>query len=111
MEELTEEIFDKIDTLCEEINEFIDSKKYSEALGLCEKGYSLLPEPKENWYASFWFYVTFGDIYFLIKRADVKIISSGNGGVVKTFLYKIRNQHKTFLLIILFLILYYPRER
>lgn len=36
-------------------------------------------------------YLANQDIYFLIKRADVKIISSGDGSVVKSFLYKIRN--------------------
>ena len=36
-------------------------------------------------------YLANKDIYYLIKNADIEIISSGNGSKVKTFLFKIRN--------------------
>ena len=36
-------------------------------------------------------YLSIQDIHYLIKKADIKIISSGNGSKVKTFLFKLRN--------------------
>ena len=36
-------------------------------------------------------YLANQDIYFIIKNADIKIISSGNGNKIKSLLYKLRN--------------------
>jgi competence protein ComEC len=36
-------------------------------------------------------YLANKDIYFLIKNADLKIISNGNGSKIKSWLYKLRN--------------------
>jgi competence protein ComEC len=36
-------------------------------------------------------YLANKDIYYIIKNADIKIISNGNGSKIKTLLYKLRN--------------------
>lgn len=36
-------------------------------------------------------YLANQDIYFMIKNADLKVISSGNGNTIKSLLYKLRN--------------------
>jgi len=36
-------------------------------------------------------YLANKDIYYIIKNADIKIISTGNGSVIKSLLYKLRN--------------------
>lgn len=36
-------------------------------------------------------YLANRDIYYIIKNADIKIISNGNGNKIKTLLYKLRN--------------------
>ncbi|MCB1178324.1 MAG: hypothetical protein KDK36_12135 [Leptospiraceae bacterium] len=65
MEELDDELSDKVSEILEKIKESMDRKKYDDALKFAMKGLKLLPEPKIKWEPCLWLLVTIGDVNFL----------------------------------------------
>lgn len=64
-EELDEELFDQIQALAEEGNDFLDEDQFDAAVAKFEEAYSKLPQPAEEWEASTWLMASIGDAHFM----------------------------------------------
>lgn len=65
------------DTIAGQIDQYamrgdvlMEEGKIAEAVALYEKGYKIIPEPKEAYEASLWFLVAIGDAYWYNKNWD-----------------------------------------
>jgi tetratricopeptide (TPR) repeat protein len=63
MLELSDDIYQEIQRLCQEGNNF-ESSNLEQALSCFQKAWEFLPEPKTNWSAALWILVAIGDIQF-----------------------------------------------
>ena len=63
--ELPDDVFARITDLCEEGNDFAEQESFSEALGVFQRAWDLLPEPAVQWQAATWILAALGDVYFL----------------------------------------------
>lgn len=65
-QELTDEIIDQIDELCEKGNEYSDNEKYAEAIKVWAKALALIPSPQNSFSQSQWLETSIGDAWFLL---------------------------------------------
>ena len=65
MNELTDQVHEKITSLSAKGDNLAEKGKYSEALAIYWEAWDLLPEPKTNWDAATWLLVAIGDANFL----------------------------------------------
>ncbi|WP_416192408.1 tetratricopeptide repeat protein [Neisseria sp. CCUG12390] len=65
MESLNQDLYQKINALCDQGDELADNGQFSEALKQYKEAWKLLPEPKEQWEAATWILVAMGDVNFL----------------------------------------------
>lgn len=65
MDELSEEIINKLNELAEIGNDYYDQEKYDEALKVWEEALSLIPHPQQFYSQTVWFLASIGDIYFI----------------------------------------------
>lgn len=68
--ELTDEIYDQIEELSEQGNDYCDEEKWEKAIKCFHKALELLPEPKEDWEAATWLYAALGDAFFFLEKYD-----------------------------------------
>lgn len=61
-----DEVFDRIEELCERGEEYMDIGKYRPAIKKFWKAFDLLPEPKTQYPAGTWLLVSIGDINFQV---------------------------------------------
>lgn len=61
-----DEVFDRIEELCERGDEYMEIEKYRPALKKFWKAFDLLPEPKTQYPAGTWLLVSIGDINFQV---------------------------------------------
>ncbi|SHG41624.1 tetratricopeptide repeat protein [Pedobacter caeni] len=66
-EELDDELYEQIESLSEEGNEFVDEDDYAAALEKFKEALVLVPEPKTKWEAAFWLYASMGDMYLFLE--------------------------------------------
>lgn len=66
-EELDDELYEQIESLSEEGNEFVDEDDYAAALKKFKEALALVPEPKTKWEAAFWLYASIGDMYLFLE--------------------------------------------
>ena len=59
--ELPLEIYDKVDDLSSEGNDFCDAGQFDDAIAKWSEALDLLPEPKSDWEASTWLWASIGD--------------------------------------------------
>lgn len=62
-----DEVFDRIEDLCDAGEELMDEGKYDQALKKFWKAFTILPEPKTQYPSGTWLLVSIGDIYFIFK--------------------------------------------
>ncbi|HEX2901534.1 MAG TPA: hypothetical protein VHS96_17605 [Bacteroidia bacterium] len=65
MAELSNEVYDEIQSLCETADALADGGEYADALKKYWEAFELIPEPKEDWEASLWVLGAIGDANFL----------------------------------------------
>lgn len=63
-----DEVFDKIEELCDKGEAYLDKEKYRPALKRFWKAFDLLPEPQTQYPAGTWLLVSIGDINFQVKN-------------------------------------------
>jgi tetratricopeptide (TPR) repeat protein len=63
--ELSDDVFTRITELCEEGNDLAEQEAFTEALGMFQQAWELLPEPAVQWEAATWILAAIGDVYFL----------------------------------------------
>lgn len=68
IQELTEEICDKIEELSEQGNEYMDEENYSDAIKVWKQALSLIPNPQNVYSESQWLETSIGDAYFLSEN-------------------------------------------
>ena len=86
-EELGDEVFDKIEVLCDKGDAYLEREKYRSALQKYWKAFNLLPEPQTQYPAGTWLLTVIGDVNFIVKnyKEGVKNLSAakkfpeGNG--------------------------------
>ncbi len=66
MEKLNDELYERIEELSEEGNEFADEEQYAQAKDKFEEALSLVPAPKTDWEAALWLYASIGDMNFML---------------------------------------------
>lgn len=76
-----DEVFDRIETLCERGDEYMEEEKYRPALKKFWKAFDLLPEPKTQYPAGTWLLVSIGDINFQVKnyKGGVETLNRAKG--------------------------------
>ncbi len=67
MEELDDDIYNRITDLSEEGNTLAGEENYSLALEKFKEALTLIPEPKKDWEASLWLYASIGDMFYSKK--------------------------------------------
>lgn len=65
-----DDVFDKIEELCERGEELADAGKIRPALSTFWKAYDLIPEPKNQYPAGTWLLVTIGDLNFQVQNYE-----------------------------------------
>ncbi|MDR2147822.1 MAG: hypothetical protein LBE91_15325 [Tannerella sp.] len=68
MAELEDKIYDRIEILSEEGNEYADNEQYEEAVSKFKQALDLVPSPKTDWEASMWLNASMGDMYFMLSE-------------------------------------------
>jgi tetratricopeptide (TPR) repeat protein len=68
IQELSNEICDKIEELSEQGNEYIDEENYTEAIKVWTQALSLIPKPQNVYAESQWLETSIGDAYFLSQN-------------------------------------------
>lgn len=68
MNELDDKLYSRILKLCALGEEYIDIKKYQEAIVQFEEAFKLLPAPKSAWEAGSWILSAIGDCYFIMEN-------------------------------------------
>lgn len=71
--EMTDEMQDLLDDLCEQGNEEMDNENYAKAIEYFNKAFATLPEPKDEWEASAWLYTSIGDAYFCMEKPETAL--------------------------------------
>lgn len=66
-EELDDELYEQIESLSEEGNEFVEEDDYAAALNKFKEALALVPEPKIKWEAAFWLYAGIGDMCLFLE--------------------------------------------
>ena len=66
MAELDDKLYERIEELSEEGNEFADEERYAQARAKFEEALSLVPAPKTDWEAALWLYASIGDMNFML---------------------------------------------
>lgn len=61
-----DEVFDRIEELCDRGDEYMEREKYRPALKKFWKAFDLLPEPKTQYPSGTWLLVSIGDINFQV---------------------------------------------
>jgi tetratricopeptide (TPR) repeat protein len=67
MQELDDDLYDRILELSEEGNHLADADSYEAAHKKFEEALDLVPNPKIDWEASLWLYASIGDMYFFLR--------------------------------------------
>ena len=67
VQELTNEIYEEIEALSEEGNEYFESENYGKAIEVWEKALFLIPNPQNFYSESQWLEASIGDAYFQLK--------------------------------------------
>lgn len=67
MEELDDKLYERIEELSEQGNEFADEEKYAEAKAKFKEAIELLPIPKTDWEAALWLYASIGDMCYMLN--------------------------------------------
>jgi len=68
--ELPQEIYERIENLSNEGNEFFDSGQFDAAIVKWSEAFDLLPEPKPDWEAATWLLVSIGYAYYQQGKLD-----------------------------------------
>jgi hypothetical protein len=61
MAELSDELHEEIERLCDEGNKLLDKEIYDEALTRFSSVWELLPEPRTDWEAATWILAAIGE--------------------------------------------------
>ncbi len=64
--ELPDEVYEKLESLCDQANDLMDSEDFQGALAVLKEGLELIPEPHEEWEAATWLHATMGDAHFAL---------------------------------------------
>lgn len=67
IEELSDEVCDQIEELCENGNEHFDDEKYDDAIKIWKEALSLIPNPQNSHSESLWLETSIGDAYFMLR--------------------------------------------
>ena len=70
-----DEVFDRIEVLCEQGEAYIERGKYRSALQKFWKAFELLPEPKTQYPSGTWLLTAIGDLNFQLQNFDFGILS------------------------------------
>lgn len=62
--QLAEEVYEELQDLADQGNIALDQGRLSEAISLWQQALSLLPEPLNQWQATFWLYASMGEAYY-----------------------------------------------
>ncbi|MDC0230512.1 hypothetical protein OAK19_00965 [Aureispira] len=65
-----DEVFDRIEVLCEQGEAYIERGKYRSALQKFWKAFDLLPEPKIQYPSGTWLLTAIGDLNFIVGNFD-----------------------------------------
>jgi tetratricopeptide (TPR) repeat protein len=73
-----DEVFDRIEVLCEQGEVYIERGKYRSALQKFWKAFDLLPEPKSQYPSGTWLLTAIGDLNFFLQnyQAGVKNLTN-----------------------------------
>lgn len=63
---LKDEIYEQVELISEEGNDFADDEEYAAAAGKFKEALELVPDPKTDWEASTWLYSSIGNMYFML---------------------------------------------
>jgi len=63
--QLDEETHNKVRKFCAQGDQFLDAKRYDDALKQYNMAWALVPDPKEEWEASTWILAAIGDTCWL----------------------------------------------
>lgn len=67
MNEISEELQDKLNGLAQTGNAYMNADRYDDALRSWEQGLQLIPEPRQLYAESVWFLASIGDVHFTRK--------------------------------------------
>lgn len=65
MAELSDKVYEEIETLCEKADALSDGGEYADAIRKYWEAYDLIPEPKADWEASLWVLGAIADANFM----------------------------------------------
>lgn len=65
IKELSDSDSEKIETLSNETNDYIENEDFDKAFQSVMKALEIIPEPRTEYMESTWLFATLGDIYFL----------------------------------------------
>jgi tetratricopeptide (TPR) repeat protein len=90
--ELPDDVFARITELCEEGNDLAEQGAFSEAVGMFQQAWDLLPEPAVQWEAATWILAALGDVYFLsgdyeAAREKLSLAMHAPGAIGNPFLH------------------------
>jgi tetratricopeptide (TPR) repeat protein len=90
--ELPDDVFARITELCEEGNDLAEQGAFSEAVGMFQQAWNLLPEPAVQWEAATWILAALGDVYFLsgdyeAAREKLSLAMHAPGAIGNPFLH------------------------
>jgi tetratricopeptide (TPR) repeat protein len=90
--ELPDDVFARITELCEEGNDLAEQGAFSEAVGMFQEAWDLLPEPAVRWQAATWILAALGDVYFLsgdyeAAREKLSLAMHAPGAIGNPFLH------------------------
>lgn len=70
LNELSEQLQDRLGELAQAGNEFCSNGQYDQALQVWNEGLKLIPEPQQFYSQSVWFWASIGDIHFTRKEFE-----------------------------------------
>lgn len=63
---LKDEIYEQVELISEEGNDFADDEEYAAAAEKFKEALELVPDPKTDWEAATWLYSSIGNMYFML---------------------------------------------
>jgi tetratricopeptide (TPR) repeat protein len=72
-EELPDDVFDRVKTLCAKGDELAMQRRFSDAIDTYKRALDLLPEPQNRWEAATWIFAAIGDAYFYLHDTNAAL--------------------------------------